>query len=56
MNEDEDHRYMMFSATFDKECRRLARTYMMKDYIRVRVGRPGSSHLMVSQRVSIDAH
>ncbi|KAJ5797990.1 DEAD/DEAH box RNA helicase [Penicillium pulvis] len=51
MNEDEDHRYMMFSATFDKECRRLARTYMMKDYIRVRVGRPGSSHLMVSQRV-----
>ncbi|KAJ5652302.1 ATP-dependent RNA helicase ded1 [Penicillium longicatenatum] len=51
MNEDEDHRYMMFSATFDKECRRLARTYLMKDYIRVRVGRPGSSHLMVTQRV-----
>ncbi|KAJ5632818.1 ATP-dependent RNA helicase ded1 [Penicillium lividum] len=51
MNEDDDHRYMMFSASFNKECRQLAREYLMKDYIRVRVGRPGSSHLMVEQSV-----
>ncbi|KAJ5613671.1 DEAD/DEAH box RNA helicase [Penicillium herquei] len=35
MNEDDDHRYMMFSATFDKECRKLARTYLGASHIRV---------------------
>lgn len=52
VNEDEDHRYLMFSATFNKECRKLAREYLSTDHIRVRVGRPGSSHLNVSQVVS----
>ncbi|KAJ5738458.1 DEAD/DEAH box RNA helicase [Penicillium malachiteum] len=51
MNEDDDHRYMMFSATFDKECRKLARTYLGASHIRVRVGRPGSSHINVTQNV-----
>lgn len=53
MTEDDDHRYLMFSATFNKECRKLAREYLRNDYIRIRVGRPGSSHLNVVQRVSI---
>ncbi|KAJ5726281.1 Helicase C-terminal [Penicillium malachiteum] len=52
MNEDDDHRYMMFSATFDKECRKLARTYLGASHIRVRVGRPGSSHLNVTQTLN----
>ena len=51
MNEDDDHRYMMFSATFDKECRKLARMYLANDHIRIRIGRPGSSHLIVQQYV-----
>jgi hypothetical protein len=42
----------MFSATFNKECRKLAREYLSTDHIRIRVGRPGSSHLNVSQIVS----
>ncbi|KAJ5918316.1 DEAD/DEAH box RNA helicase [Penicillium verhagenii] len=51
MNEDDDHRYMMFSATFNKHCRKLARTHLMPDYIRVRVGKFGASQLMVKQDV-----
>ncbi|KAJ5162220.1 DEAD/DEAH box RNA helicase, partial [Penicillium capsulatum] len=51
VNEDEDHQYMMFSATFDKECRALARQYLSTDHVRLRVGRPGSSHLNVHQQV-----
>ena len=42
---------MMFSATFPKEARALAREYMAKDHVRVRVGRAGSSHKNISQRV-----
>ncbi|GAM87094.1 hypothetical protein ANO11243_051150 [Dothideomycetidae sp. 11243] len=35
-NEDADHRYMMFSATFPKEARKLARQYLQEDYVRIR--------------------
>lgn len=41
----------MFSATFPKEARALARRYMAKDHVRVRVGRIGSTHDNVMQRV-----
>ena len=44
---------MMFSATFPKEARALAKEYMAKDHIRVRIGRLGSSHKNIRQRVSI---
>ncbi|KAL1301594.1 hypothetical protein AAFC00_005824 [Neodothiora populina] len=50
-NEDADHLYMMFSATFPPESRRLAREYMAQDYVRIRVGRAGSSHRNVKQDV-----
>lgn len=43
--------YMMFSATFPKGARALAREYMAADHIRVRVGRVGSSHGNVVQRM-----
>ncbi|KAI9829406.1 MAG: hypothetical protein M1819_006343 [Sarea resinae] len=49
-NEDADHTYMMFSATFPKGARELARQFMALDHVRVRVGRPGSSHTNVKQK------
>lgn len=51
-NEDADHRYMMFSATFNKACRQLARKFLAEDHVRVRIGRPGSAHMNVDQNVS----
>lgn len=52
VNEDDDHQYMMFSATFNRECRAVARKYLGMEHVRVRVGRPGSSHLNVQHVVS----
>ncbi|KXG46145.1 uncharacterized protein PGRI_050010 [Penicillium griseofulvum] len=51
MNEDDDHRYLMFSATFNKEFRKLAKQYLNQDHVRLRVGRAGSSHHNVVQNV-----
>jgi len=51
MNQDADHRYMMFSATFPKQARQLATEYMMQDYVRIHVGRPGSAHRNVNQTI-----
>jgi ATP-dependent RNA helicase DDX3X len=51
-NDDADHVYLMFSATFSKEMRVLARQYMAigEDY-RLTVGRAGSSHKNIEQDV-----
>ena len=54
-NEDADHLFMMFSATFPKEARAVAREYMSKDHIRIRVGRVGSTHVNVTQKVGFRA-
>ena len=44
---------MMFSATFPKEARKLARVLLTSNYIRIRVGRAGgTAHLNVTQNVS----
>ncbi|RHZ44385.1 DEAD/DEAH box helicase [Aspergillus thermomutatus] len=51
VNEDADHRYMMFSATFNRECRRLARKFLAEDHVRIRIGRPGSTHINVDQTI-----
>ncbi|KAL5002475.1 P-loop containing nucleoside triphosphate hydrolase protein [Aspergillus recurvatus] len=51
LNEDADHRYMMFSATFNKGCRELARKFLTDDHVRVRIGRPGSAHVNVDQNI-----
>ncbi|KAI5259375.1 DEAD/DEAH box RNA helicase [Aureobasidium subglaciale] len=51
MNEDPDHAYLMFSATFPKESRAAARMYMAEDFIRVRIGRAGSTHKNVAQDI-----
>ncbi|TKA81621.1 hypothetical protein B0A49_01255 [Cryomyces minteri] len=50
-NEDADHVFTMFSATFPKEARELARQYMSNEHIRIRVGRAGSAHENVTQKV-----
>jgi len=50
-NEDPDHVYMMFSATFPKEYRKIARQYMEEDYFRIRVGRIGSTHANIKQSI-----
>ena len=41
----------MFSATFPKDARAMAKEYMSSDHIRIRVGRAGSSHLNIAQKV-----
>lgn len=43
---------MMFSATFPKDARIVAKEYMASDHIRIRVGRAGSTHANISQNVS----
>ena len=47
---------MMFSATFPKEARAVAKEYMSKQHIRIRVGRAGSSHINVTQKVRRKLH
>ena len=42
---------MMFSATFPKTARAMAREYMAEDYVRIRVGRAGQSHKNIRQSV-----
>ncbi|KAI5300452.1 hypothetical protein KEM55_007259 [Ascosphaera atra] len=37
LNEDADHNYLMFSATFNKQCRQLARKYLAADHVRIRI-------------------
>jgi ATP-dependent RNA helicase DDX3X len=51
-NEDGDHRYLLFSATFSKDMRKLARKYLSIDHIRIRIGRAGSAHGNIKQQVS----
>jgi len=43
----------MFSATFSKAAREIAREYLSDEHTRIRVGRAGSSHKNVVQTVSI---
>lgn len=42
---------MMFSATFPRSARSIARQYMTQDYVRIRVGRAGSTHKNVKQDI-----
>lgn len=50
-NVDADHTYMMFSATFSKETRKLAREHMEEDFVRIKIGRVGSTHANIKQDV-----
>ena len=50
-NEDADHHYLMFSATFPKGARKLAADYLDSDNVRINVGRAGSTHKNITQKV-----
>jgi ATP-dependent RNA helicase DDX3X len=41
----------MFSATFPKAVRDLAKQYLSKNHVRFRVGRAGSTHVNIKQEV-----
>jgi len=41
----------MFSATFPKSARKLVREYMEEDYLRIKVGRVGSTHQNIQQQI-----
>ena len=51
MNTDGDHTYLMFSATFPRSARRLAKDYMEEDFVRIKVGRVGSTHANITQQI-----
>ncbi|QDS68158.1 hypothetical protein FKW77_010359 [Venturia effusa] len=51
ISEDADSKYYMFSATFPKEYRKIAKQFMAEDFVRIRVGRTGSSHENIKQDV-----
>ena len=51
-NEDGDHRYLLFSATFKGDLRKLARKYLANDFVQIRIGRAGAAHTNVKQQVS----
>ncbi|PWW73817.1 DEAD-domain-containing protein [Tuber magnatum] len=50
-NEDDDQQVLMFSATFRKAVRKLARDFLSDDFIQIKVGRIGSTHENITQRV-----
>lgn len=41
----------MFSATFPRAARDLARQYLTQEHIRIRVGRPGQAHKNIHQEI-----
>lgn len=51
-NIDAQHQYLLFSATFDKRMRNLAKKFLSQDFVRIRIGRAGSAHANVKQQVS----
>jgi superfamily II DNA/RNA helicase len=55
-NEDGDHRYLLFSATFPKRLQKLAAKYLSVDYVHISVGRTGSAHINVKQQVCTPTH
>ncbi|KAJ6280525.1 hypothetical protein J3E71DRAFT_179577 [Bipolaris maydis] len=51
VNSDADHTIVMLSATFSKAARRLAKEYMEEDFVRIKVGRVGSTHRNIKQEI-----
>ncbi|KAM7208854.1 putative ATP-dependent RNA helicase [Naviculisporaceae sp. PSN 640] len=49
--EEGNVKYMLFSATFPKAARDLAKTHLAETHVRLRVGRAGSSHGNIKQNV-----
>ena len=48
---------MMFSATFPKSARKIAKEYMEDDFVKINVGRVGSTHKNIKQSIVwVDEH
>lgn len=55
--EDGNINYMLFSATFPKAARDLAKTHLAETHVRLRVGRAGSTHENIKQSIIwVDHH
>ncbi|KAK5938612.1 hypothetical protein PMZ80_008802 [Knufia obscura] len=50
-NMDSQHQFLLFSATFDKTMRRIAKKYLAQDYVRIRIGRTGSTVHHIKQQI-----
>lgn len=50
-NDDEDHQFMMFSATFPDEVREVADKFLAADRMVVHIGRIGATHKNVKQDI-----
>lgn len=51
-NLDAQHQYLLFSATFDKTMRQVAKKFLSHDHVRIRIGRAGAVGSNVKQQVS----
>ncbi|KAH8907772.1 DEAD-domain-containing protein [Coniochaeta sp. PMI_546] len=49
--EEGNVKYMLFSATFPKNARDLAKEHLSEEHVRFRVGRAGSSHENITQKI-----
>ncbi|KAK0615763.1 P-loop containing nucleoside triphosphate hydrolase protein [Bombardia bombarda] len=49
--EEGNIKYMLFSATFPKSTRELAKSHLAEDHVRLRVGRAGSTHKNIKQNI-----
>ncbi|KAK3335726.1 P-loop containing nucleoside triphosphate hydrolase protein [Cercophora scortea] len=49
--EEGNIKYMLFSATFPKRIRDLAKEYLSENHVRLRVGRAGSTHENIKQNI-----
>ncbi|KAI1203471.1 P-loop containing nucleoside triphosphate hydrolase protein [Nemania serpens] len=49
--EEGNVKYMLFSATFPTAIRKLAKTHLAENYVRIRVGRIGSTHENIKQDI-----
>lgn len=49
--QDSQHQYLLFSATFDKKMRTLAKQYLAQDFVRIRIGRSGSTVSNIRQTI-----
>ena len=49
--EEGNIKYLLFSATFPKSARDLAKQHLAHVHVRIRVGRAGSSHLNIKQDI-----
>ena len=51
INDNPEHMFMMFSATFPKTVLSIANEYMSQEHMKISVGRIGSTHANIKQQI-----